>query len=52
MTRARVCSPARPSSTISPANWEPPICLVGGNLGACISQTSCKKGCKFVNCSG
>eukprot|EP01051_Picozoa_sp_SAG22_P017437 SAG22_NODE_2689_length_2310_cov_1.448666_3_plen_321_part_01 len=38
--------PGRPNCTMSPDNWAPPICLVGGSRGACISQTSCTSGCK------
>ena len=43
--------PTMPNCTVTPENWAPPICLVGGSLGQCISQTSCKPGCKFINCS-
>eukprot|EP01050_Picozoa_sp_SAG11_P028269 SAG11_NODE_7493_length_1137_cov_1.321773_1_plen_319_part_10 len=43
--------PSMPNCTVSPHNWSPPICLVGGSLGQCISQTSCRPGCKFINCS-
>jgi hypothetical protein len=43
--------PTLPNCTISPANWAPPICLVGGSRDKCTSQTSCKPGCKFTNCS-
>ena len=36
--------PNMPNCTVSPENWSPPICLVGGSRGACINQEQCHPG--------
>ena len=43
--------PHLPNCTLSPGNWLPPVCLVGGSRSDCTSQTSGLPSCKFVSCS-
>ena len=36
--RSQEKHPSLPNCTSSPANWAPPVCLVGGSIGTCIGQ--------------
>jgi hypothetical protein len=43
--------PDLPNCTMTPENWSPPICLIGGSRSNCIGQPKCDATCKFINCS-
>ena len=43
-------NPTLPNCTLSPENWRPPVCLIGGTREQCVTGKYGFPNCRFVSC--